>query len=330
MSATSSTPLDPDVDRSIDVFARNEATTNCTRVSEQGSVDSSRRNTVITHELPDTNEVMVKKFENAVSNRIEDQLVDIELETSLEKRADNVPGVEDVQSSLPLPQPSQESNSKPQVKKIDRQSFPLQKHATSGGPGERVVRRGSKQESFKNVSALSCEDDIDVENYHDEYNYQDECRHLRQQLERAEKNLGEKLEYNKIQLDELYKQKLMMEIENRSRETDMEQKIQSLTATNEQLDVKLKLSNDEREKEKETLTNKLEQRNNEKVTLRARCNEFMNEVDKEILKRLELAELLRSVTADLISAKRNWNVFSIIVTTFFILSFISFVLDYYG
>ncbi len=116
MSATSSTPLDPDVDRSIDVFARNEATTNCTRVSEQGSVDSSRRNTVITHELPDTNEVMVKKFENAVSNRIEDQLVDIELETSLEKRADNVPGVEDVQSSLPLPQPSQESNSKPQGK----------------------------------------------------------------------------------------------------------------------------------------------------------------------------------------------------------------------
>lgn len=169
-----------------------------------------------------------------------------------------------------------------------------------------------------------------MENYHDEYNYQDECRHLRQQLERAEKNLGEKLEYNKIQLDELYKQKLMMEIENRSRETDMEQKIQSLTATNEQLDVKLKLSNDEREKEKETLTNKLEQRNNENVTLRARCNEFMNEVDKEILKRLELAELLRSVTADLISAKRNWNVFSIIVTTFFILSFISFVLDYYG
>ncbi len=36
--------------------------------------------------------------------------------TSLEKRASYVPGVEDVQSSLPLPQPSQESNSSPQGK----------------------------------------------------------------------------------------------------------------------------------------------------------------------------------------------------------------------
>ena len=88
-----------------------------------------------------------------------------------------------------------------------------------------------------------------------------------------------------------------MEDQDRSRVTDMERKVQSLTATNEQLDEKLKSSNDERKEEKEALTNKLEERNNEYVTLQARCSSFMSEVDQEILERRKVADLIRSTEA---------------------------------
>lgn len=186
-----------------------------------------------------------------------------------------------------------------------RQRFPSPQLATSEGPDERVVseafppisRKDSKREQISNImkgienlSVLCCEDDIDVENY------QDECKELRQQLKRAKKKnwkLEEKLKYNKIKLDELYKQKCMMEISDRSIVTNMNQKLQRSSATNEELDEKcrkLKLSIDKREKEKETLTDKLEESNHEIEGLRARFSEMQIELDELTLKHRKLAE----------------------------------------
>ncbi len=105
-----------------------------------------------------------------------------------------------------------------------------------------------------------------------------------------------------------------MEDQGRSRVTDMERKVQSLTATNEQLDEKLKSSNDERKEEKEALTNKLEERNNEYVTLQTRCSEFMSEVDQEILERRRVA--------DLRSTEAKWEYFKMILVTLVVLIYI--------
>ncbi len=186
-----------------------------------------------------------------------------------------------------------------------RQRFPSPQLATSEGPDERVVseafppisRKDSKQEQLSNIrkgienlSVLCCKDDIDVENY------QEECKELRQQLKRAKKKnwkLKEKLKYNKIKLDELYKQKCMMEINDRSFVTNMNQKLQRSSATNEELDEKcrkLKLLIDQREKEKEALTDKLEESNHGIEGLRARFSEMQIELDELTLKHRKLAE----------------------------------------
>ncbi len=105
-----------------------------------------------------------------------------------------------------------------------------------------------------------------------------------------------------------------MEDQDRSRVTDMERKVQSLTATNEQLFARFKSSNDEHKEEKEALTNKLEKRNNEYVTLKARCRQFMSEVDQEILERHRVA--------DLRSTEAKWEDFKMILVTLVVLIYI--------
>ncbi len=182
-------------------------------------------------------------------------------------------------------------------KEIDCQEFPSPKHATSGGPDERVVGKTStlSRESKQDQTAKSIEnfvkDDRDV-NCH-----QNKHKDLSQDLT-FEEQFEWQLKYN------LEEQKRLMEDQNRSRVIDMEQKVQSLTAAHEVRVATLR-------SDIEVLTKKLEEEKNGNATLRARCREFMSEVDQEILKRREVA--------DLRSSEAKWDDFMMILTTIVVL-----------
>ena len=118
-----------------------------------------------------------------------------------------------------------------------------------------------------------------------------------------------------------------------SRVTDTERKVQSLTATNEQLVAELKSSNDEHEKEKEALTNKLEERDNDCRALIATTNEHIREFDKNLLKYNKIAEDTTSFEANLMTELRSIQFYCVLSRIVFIfilvvLFIVVFVLDY--